>query len=604
MIEGVKNMAELTRDIVKGCNIVKKDGDSKDYLFEEVTTGEYCLKEDYDKIAEENIFGNEEFNLKKELEGVQKINFNKVKFIYENAFQLVKFEESDLKIQFEPEKKEVKIEPGAFGENFKVKKIIGKDDTNLLLYKSSFANFSDIEFENINLYLRGDGWTEADKGELINKEGIKELFDRDYNNLKVESNQKNETSVKDEAKTESTEAIVLSVWENLGKNKRIKVIKSIIEELNNKNFTIAAHIDIDKAKIKNDKLVLKGEECFDGDIKLVNADASLVDILKSVCEKNNLKNDPKNRNSVKKDTKEYIKKNWGKVTENNKQIETSITVTKGSLDYKKEAFLLRNKTKISLNTTDASDISDQLERLKTTTGNSINKIMKTIYILGKEYKKKDKEISKNCKIVIRYIQKNCMNKGEGDAKFDEAKKLWEDKVYSKIKGSSDKVKDGSNNSTSIEFSKLVDMIKSCEKIYSNYKKSYISLDVFTSKLQTVNIFESKPILILIFGRFDKKDSMHNVTTRVKREMNDGIISSAEKKLGDFKNEKFKILFENESYEQLENLKEQEVNEHLKSKLKKYLKLKKENDESSKKRARSLFGRKKNKEKSDGKSKEK
>ena len=92
MIEGVKNMAELTRDIVKGCNIVKKEDQTDEkYLFTKETGGKYRLKEDYDKIAEENIFGDKEFNLKDELKGVQKIDFNKVKFIYENAFAIARF---------------------------------------------------------------------------------------------------------------------------------------------------------------------------------------------------------------------------------------------------------------------------------------------------------------------------------------------------------------------------------------------------------------------------------------------------------------------------------------------------------------------------------
>lgn len=626
MIEGVKNMAELTRDIVKGCNIVKKEDQTDEkYLFTKETGGKYRLKEDYDKIAEENIFGDKEFNLKDELKGVQKIDFNKVKFIYENAFQLVKFEGVDLNIQFDPEKKEVEIGPGAFGENFKVKKIIGKDDTNILLYKSSFANFSDIEFEKINLYLRGEGWTKADIDNLRSKDGIKELFNRNYENLKEKSeksNQQQATEQKIDKKDKAeTEPIVPSAWEELEVHRQKNIIKSIVETLRSGEFTIVANIDISKVKIRNNKLVLKGKDCFDGDIKLVSADTSLVDILKSICEKNNLKNDPKNRNSAKKATKEYIKNNWERVTENNgnnSKIETSIRVTKGYIDDKKQQFLNNHKEikQSIVSISDVSDISDQLKELEEK-GNGVDdkkikSIMKQMYIVGKGYKKRNIGISRNCKNVIMYIKKNCMGKDVASDKFKKAQELWKEvcektnqgksSAKTENKGSSSRallaaMKDAEstkkisktdsarqaegqelNTNNNDILTRLSNVIKECKKIYSNYEKSYVSTKIFASEEPIVKIFKNGSILALIFGDFGEKDSMHNVTKRVKSEINEQIISSFERSLGDFKERKFEFILEEngknkeELYQILRGLKEAgEIDRYLEKKLKKYLK---------------------------------
>ena len=224
-------------------------------------------------------------------------------------------------------------------------------------------------------------------------------------------------------------------WDKLDHVGRESMINFVIDQMAEHNFTIKAEVNIDKLKkdesgkliSSNGKLVLN-EDCFEK-IKLVGV-MGLTDILKLLSAeefgiKYNiklLKNDKNNRDKVKEAVKKYIAKNWEMVITkkglqhiislDNKKLEKLTEGNKDLLELMRKENNIENKVVVE-NIEEAKQYFANLQAAAEQVGpggalllkpDQYTELVKSIKIMGNEYKNKDKKIAIACKKFLNELE--------------------------------------------------------------------------------------------------------------------------------------------------------------------------------------------------------
>ncbi len=435
---------------------VFSDGDDGVFVLDSAgKTYRFSIEDDDINLYEDNILG-DNLDLGKAMGSAEILNFNKVKTISKGAFESLILNGKDLEFDFEGQ--QIRIEEEAFGENFQtLKKIKGLNGRlNLLLYNNCFKKFKDIiaelEFENVDIYLYGKGWSKENIAKIIEHIGdgkiyapegegkfeIAEKFDKlDADSLSKlsksmidaivenisDEDKKEAKAIKNQKKKEGkfrTKEKKGCSWDKFGAM-RMAAITVVIEELKKNEFTIKADIDVNKASIKDGKLELT-EGCFN-DISLICDSMKISDVLKLLCTKGVngqlLKDDKNNRDKAKQAVKDYIMKNWTYVT---KQVGIDYIILMNNEDLAKLTqdpevlSKIRQENNIAAkvdveNTEDAKqNISNLMAAVSKIGSDTVflteeecKRMRKSYILIGKEYKHKNKKIALQCKKCIEDI---------------------------------------------------------------------------------------------------------------------------------------------------------------------------------------------------------
>ncbi len=450
-------MAELTKDELNSFQgklfpnakddeeAAETEGEEVKYLFER-DGNVYKLPGDYDEITGDSLF-DEEFDLQAVIGNNETIiNFNNVKKIDTKSFENLKFESGELEFYFESGEV-IKLEPYAFGNKFsKLNAIKGNSKTvEITMSSETFENHDVIKnmqvIDNVNLYLYGE-WTKEELKKLIEiVENGKiyralsknfELSDGKFTSEDLTENQLNKLNnrfiklimeketanslVKDKKEKKPKEEKEFYSWNNLDANTRDEMINFIISEIKRNNITIKVTIDADKAEVSDDGYIYLHEKSFN-DIKFINGDKSLLDILKTLSNKKingqKLKNNKENRDALKEAVKKYIIKEWESIISN--KIKYNIVVING------EGKNIKTNDNISLKITiiDTIAANDYLSSFleneekmvqddgkKKVSKSEIETIIDCLKVIGEEHKKdKDKELAKLCISCIKDLKK-------------------------------------------------------------------------------------------------------------------------------------------------------------------------------------------------------
>lgn len=439
-----------------------KEGQEPDQYLFNIENGHYVLNQDYDEIIGENVFEdifNDTFKFDEQVKGLNKINFNKIKKIGEDCFYKLESDNPELEFYFDEDT--IRIEQRAFGDSFKrLNKIGGYNNKSieLSLHSGCFTNFEEImqnikEFENVNIYLYG-AWTKKHLKLLMAKIKTGKIYkatdddkfeiDEKFDKLDPESLSKLSKSMisaivisKDMADNliqskkaakgdKKKEESAFTSWDKLGETRKA-MVDFVIDKMVENNFTIKA--DVKNVKINENKLVLD-KDCFEK-IKLVSAQTGILDILKLLSEKEIegklLKNDKNNRDKAKEAVKNYIKENWEKVISKS-GIEHILSLDDDELEKLTEGNeetlrAIQKKNNIRKKMDDSAleeakqRVGSLIEMSKQNNSSTIGlpaeeweKMIKSLMIMGNEYKHKNKEIAIHCKKCIQDI-KDALNKG-------------------------------------------------------------------------------------------------------------------------------------------------------------------------------------------------